>query len=85
MIRLVVSIILGFIAAWLYELLMLNLFNGKGLIVSGWRLHHSLYGLPFLVGGFLSKKAFFAGFGLGIIAQHSITDGFWFITKEVGI
>jgi hypothetical protein len=82
MLRLILSFLLGFFAAWIYELTMIKLFSRNGLIIWNWKLHHSLYGLLFITLGFISKKTFLVGFGVGIIAQHALTDGFWFITKE---
>lgn len=79
------SFILGIIAAFVYESLAkpigVNIFKKEALIVSGYKLHHSLYGIFFLLFSLLSKKYFFLGFGLGIIFQHTITDGFFFVQK----
>ncbi len=72
----------GFVAAWFYEQIMLSVFGGNGLIVWNWRLHHSLYGLLFISLGVITRKTPLISFGVGIIAQHTLTDGFWFITKE---
>ncbi len=81
--RFVISFLFGFLAAALYESAMIRLFSGNGLIISGWRLHHSLYGLLFILLGLINKKVFLLGFGIGIIAQHTLTDGFWFLTREI--
>ncbi len=72
----------GFTGAWLYEQIMLSVFSGKGLILWGWRLHHSLYGLFFILLGLISRKTFLISLGVGIIAQHTLTDGFWLVTRE---
>jgi hypothetical protein len=76
------SFILGFLIALLYESFMRRLFGGKGLIVRGWKLHHSLYGVLSILLSFINRKIFFFGFGVGVIAQHTFFEGFWFITKE---
>jgi hypothetical protein len=86
--KLITSFILGFAAAYLYEILAyvlaMNIFhqNNPGLIIGGYRLHHSLYGLLFLIFGVAQKKEFYLGFGLGIIVQHTMYDGFWLISRE---
>lgn len=72
---------IGIILATSYELLALKVFKKQALIIFGHRLHHSLYGLLFIaVGYFVLTELTFLG--CGIIAQHSFTDGFKFITKE---
>ncbi len=79
------SFILGILFAIVYESLALvvgiNIFKKEALIISGYKLHHSLYGVFFLLISFVSKKYFFLGFGLGIIFQHTLTDGFRFIQR----
>lgn len=83
--NLFLSFVLGIITAFIYESLAktvgINIFNKEALIVSGYKLHHSLYGVFFLLFSLVSQKYFFLGFGLGIIFQHTITDGFLFIQK----
>ena len=80
---------LGFVMAYAYEIVAFMLgqqvFNmdNPGLIIYGYRLHHSLYGLLFLVLWATQRKEFYLGFGLGIIAQHTMYDGFRFISREV--
>lgn len=74
---------LGFAIAWFYEYFTVNILKKDALIFLGWRLHHSLYGLIcILLGIGFNKNVFLVGFGIGILVQHAITDGFWFITKE---
>jgi len=62
---------------------MLQLFGGQGLILGEYRLHHSLYGLLFILLGIFTHRLTLMSFGLGIIVQHTATDGLWFLTKEV--
>ena len=87
--KIILAFILGFIAAYVYEILAysvaLRVFhqNNPGLIIGGYRLHHSLYGILFLILGAAHKKEFYLGFGLGIIVQHTMYDGFWFISREL--
>lgn len=85
LVKLLISFLLGIVAAYLYEslagLVGKNIFNKEALIVNGYKLHHSLYGVLFLVLAYINKNTFFVGFGLGIIAQHTLTDGFRFIQK----
>lgn len=79
------SFVLGVILAFIYESLAgiigKNIFNKEVLVVYGYKLHHSLYGVLFVVLAYVHKNVFLAGFGLGIIAQHTLTDGFRFIQK----
>jgi hypothetical protein len=81
----VFAFIVGIIVAFLYEYLSgfvgKNIFNTDSVIVSGYKLHHSLYGLFFIILGLLRSKNFYVWFGLGIIFQHTLTDGFLFIQK----
>lgn len=52
----------------------------------GYHFHHSLFGIfvlffiPFVVD--INKILFIICFGLGVITQHTIQDGFVFITKD---
>ncbi|EKE13772.1 MAG: hypothetical protein ACD_12C00827G0002 [uncultured bacterium] len=88
------SIILGFIFGYIvseaYERIGLN-FTKKmgitGLIVFGYRLHHSLYGLIIIIIGLLfnnlTNPLLLISIGLGNIIQHYFSgDGLVFITKE---
>lgn len=55
-------------------------------IKKGYHLHHSMYGLalfaltPITVGNLVETLAV-VGFGLGIIIEHTIHDGFVFVNK----
>lgn len=83
--KLLISFMLGIICAYVYESLARivgkNIFNKEALVIYGYKLHHSLYGVLFLVLAYVNRNVFLAGFGLGIIAQHTLTDGFRFIQK----
>ncbi|MDA1317405.1 MAG: hypothetical protein O3B87_05305 [bacterium] len=83
--KFIFSIILGVLAAFLYENIMLmfgtKVLHKTELVIQGYKLHHSLYALPFFAAYGLNKKIFFLGFGIGILLQHTITDGFRFIQK----
>lgn len=79
---LIISIILGYIIAHLYERVIVMATKKDALIIKGYRLHHSLYGTAFLVLGFLSQNIIAIGLGVGIIVQHTLTDGFRFVSKE---
>lgn len=72
--------IAGYIAAHIYENFGEKIVKKDKLIVYGYRLHHSLYALLFLALGFIDIKVAF--FGIGILIQHTVTDGFRFISKE---
>ena len=83
--KLLISFVLGVISAYVYESLAgiigKNIFNKEALVIYGYKLHHSLYGVLFLVLAYVNRNVFLAGFGLGIITQHTFTDGFRFIQK----
>ncbi len=70
------------LVAWLYEFTAINLFHKTSLIILGYRLHHSLYGVLFIVLSLINKNVFLLGFGIGIIVQHTVSDGFRFLSKE---
>ncbi len=88
MFKLIFSFALGFILAYTYE------FGGKylakwlfhsdnpGLIIYGYRFHHSLYGILAFFLAVKSRKSFWIGLGLGIITQHTLFGGFEFISRE---
>lgn len=72
--------IFGFITAYLYENIGKHIVKREKLVVGGFRLHHSLYGLVFIALGLVNISFIF--FGLGILIQHTLTDGFRFLSKE---
>lgn len=76
-----VSTVIGFCISTLYEVFIIKLTKKRALILNGYRFHHSIYGLIFIILSF-SVYNFLFFFGIGIILQHTITDGFKFITKE---
>ncbi|VVA44473.1 conserved hypothetical protein [Candidatus Roizmanbacteria bacterium] len=88
------SIILGFVFGYVisevYERIGLNITKKlriTGLIIFGYRLHHSLYGLLIIIIGLLFNNStnplLLISIGLGNITQHYFSgDGFVFITKE---
>lgn len=84
-----ISLITGFFGAYLYELFAKKVLRKDSFIVGGYRLHHSLYGLAGLFASIWLAlvnqnlySAVLLGFSLGIITQHTITDGCSFISKE---
>lgn len=87
--KFILAFVLGFVVAYVYEIVVVMLgrqvFNmdNPGLIIYGYRLHHSLYGQISLVLWATKRKEFYLGFGLGIIAQHTMYDNFRFISREV--
>lgn len=85
--------IVGYVAAALYEHIAKKMgvifLDKKSLIIYGFRLHHSLYGLlgliisiVFFVSGMFKAAQVLLGISIGILLQHFVTDGFKFITKE---
>ena len=73
-------LILGYIFAIAYERLVVRIFKKDQLIVNGNRLHHSLLGVFSIA--LSARFPYLLPFGVGIIAQHTFTDGFHFLTKE---
>lgn len=82
MIRFFMSLLLGFLFAYGWEFFCTKIIKQTSLIILGYRLHHSIYGLLFLGLGYINKNVFLAGFGIGIIVQHTLTDGYRFISFE---
>jgi hypothetical protein len=76
------TVVIGFVLAFVWEYFCVNIIKRTVLIVWDWRLHHSLYGLLFLILGFLVQNIIFIGLGIGIVVQHTFTDGFRFVSKK---
>ena len=77
-----ISIVFGYVLAHVYEKVAIVVSRKRPLVVYGYRLHHSLYGLLFMGLGYWQQQPFFYSIAIGIIMQHTITDGFRFISKE---
>ncbi|MFH0853130.1 MAG: hypothetical protein V1853_01880 [bacterium] len=82
---LVLGILSGFVVGFIWETSTRKIIHLAHR--NGYHYHHSLFGLvAFLfIPKFwydLNKALFIAGFGLGIIIQHTINEGFIFITKD---
>ena len=75
-------ILVGIISASLYEYIAVTVLKRKSLIIKGYRLHHSLFAFVFLFFALLTGQISFLLFGVGVLIQHTATDGFRFITKE---
>lgn len=86
-------IIFGITGSFLYEYLTRKIgekyFKKDALIVKGYRLHHSLYGLIglmfslfFFLNGRIEAFQVLIGLSIGILVQHTLTDGFRFVSKE---
>lgn len=85
---LILSFIFGIIFAYIYEKLPFYKFIGKkSLIIFGYKLHHSLYGLFLIIVGVLDvfqiNNLLLVSAGIGMIFEHYLTGGkLDFITKE---
>ena len=85
---LIISFISGAVFAYIYESLPFYKFTEKkALIISGYRLHHSLYGLLLILVAFLNifhvNNSILISAGIGIIFEHYLTGGgLDFVTKE---
>jgi hypothetical protein len=75
-------IIVGVCAAALYEYLTPKIFKKDALIVAGYRLHHSLYGVAAIALGIWLRNYIYIALGVGILIQHTATDGLKFVSKE---
>lgn len=86
----ILSFVFGYLISHIYEQIGLSLtkkIKVSGLIVFGFRLHHSLYGLSAIIIALVfynsSTSLLIISAGLGNITQHYFSgDGFVFITKE---
>jgi hypothetical protein len=84
-----IGLVLGVLLAYGYEKLPFSRsFKKKGLVIGGYRFHHSLYGfILILVTFFLNISPVVAiimiSTGVGIVFQHFLISGtFDIITKE---
>lgn len=81
--------LLGFLSGFAFAFLWEITTPGIGYLAhqGGYHFHHSLFGLlaflfvPLFRNDF-NKTLFIAGFGLGVILQHTIKEGFVFVTKD---
>ena len=80
------GLVAGGISAFIYENLPFSkLFGVKKLVVRGYKLHHSLYGVFLIILAFFLREqsVFLISVGIGMIIEHYLTGGgLDFITKE---
>ncbi len=81
-VALILSAIFGIVLAYFWEYFCTHIIKKKELRLFGWRLHHSIYGIIFVVVGLFNQNIINIGIGVGILIQHTFTDGFRFISKE---
>lgn len=85
--------IIGYLGACVYEYAAKKIgkaaFHRTTLVVFGYRWHHSIYGLIGLVFSIifffnarLTVSGILLGLSFGILIQHTVTDGFRFLSKE---
>ncbi len=79
---LLLSSLAGFALAFIWDYFCTHVIKKASLIILGWRLHHSLYGVLLLIVGYLVQNMTLLGIGIGVLVQHTLTDGFRFISKE---
>lgn len=91
-----IGFLLGIIATWLFEVVLKtnkklkNRYYRHHEILFGYHVHHSLYGILFIIISIIlffqnQKQAalFWLAFGIGIIILHTISSGrFVFIEKQ---
>ncbi len=87
--QIIVPCLIGIASGYIYEFIMSKvgrLSNKSKVVISKYKLHHSLYGLIFILIGLSTLTQYsipLLALGVGIIIQHSLSgDGFVFITKE---
>jgi hypothetical protein len=76
------STLLGYILAYGWEYFCIKIIKKTSLLILGYRLHHSIIGLIIILLGMVSNSLYVIGIGVGVIMQHTITDGFRFVSKE---
>jgi hypothetical protein len=76
------ALITGILIAALYEDVLPRITRKKSLVIYGHLLHHSIYGVVFVLLGLALKNISAMGFGVGILIQHTVTDGFRFISRR---
>lgn len=85
---LIISFVLGIVFAYVYENLpFYKLTDKKALIISAYKLHHSLYGILLILVALLNifpiNNLILISAGVGVIFEHYLTGGrLDFITKE---
>ena len=77
----------GFLFGFLWDIATFKIGTQHMAHQNGYHYHHSLFGLiSFLLipklWGDINKALFAFGFGIGVILQHYLKDGFVFITKD---
>ncbi len=83
-----IGLLAGFIVSYMYETVIPIITRKKSLIINGYKLHHSLYGIlliliPFIWSNSNSQMILFITSGIGVIAEHYFTGGgLDFVTKE---
>lgn len=84
--ELILGLIVGILIGYIYEFIMFRVgkaFNKSKIVISKYKLHHSLYGLLFTILGLGTHSVLIISLGVGIVMQHTISgDGFVFITKD---
>lgn len=80
--EILLSILFGYVLAHVYEKLAIVVSRNTPLVLFRYRLHHSLYGIMCFLLAFWFQQYILYGIGIGIIIQHTITDGFRFVSKE---
>lgn len=84
----IVGLFVGGLSAFVYEHTVSKITGKEKLVVGGYKLHHSLYGVLLVLIAVLLKtnsdtSVFLFSSGIGVIAEHYLTGGgLDFITKE---
>lgn len=87
MITLLFGFVSGLVVSYTWEFITVRLLKiGHLAYQHGYHFHHSLLSLPFSISVLfiqqLHHQFFVIGIAIGIVLQHSTTDGFVFISKE---
>ena len=84
----VIGLFTGGIGAFIYENTITKITGQRKLVISRYKLHHSLYGVLLILfamtlGNNLNTSIVLFSAGVGVIVEHYITGGgLDFITKE---
>ncbi|PIY80353.1 MAG: hypothetical protein COY80_03300 [Candidatus Pacebacteria bacterium CG_4_10_14_0_8_um_filter_42_14] len=72
--RFLLSILLGFIAAYLWDFFCSQVIKQTSFIILGYRLHHSIYGLVSILFGAVNRNQFLKQDELSLILNQIVTE-----------